>query len=150
MKSDIILWQQAATAFGESLLSHNGKQIKSTDEQYTELLDQVIVCDFSPYRQLYKDEDLQIYVDHEKNYLILSNYIETDESSRQIAYIAKIHVESKIEIVPLLQQESLSIGKHITHKTQKTLQYVLYAKEIIIACIILTIIMIIMIILTIK
>lgn len=131
MNNNIILWQQATTAFGNSLLSHNGKCILPEDDQYAELLDQVIVCDFSSYRKLYSDEEIQLYIDKDRNYFILSNFVETDESNRQIAFIAKVRTSSRKEIITLLQKEALLYEKHITDKAQKTLCSALYAKEII-------------------
>lgn len=114
MENEIILWQQAPTAYGHSVLSHNGEIITEGNRSYTELLEQVIISDFSSYTLLYKSEMLQLYKDAQRSVFILSNFVETDENDRRIAFVAKIKADSKKEVVQILTKEASLLGKHLS------------------------------------
>lgn len=129
MENEIILWQQAPIAYGHSVLSHNGEIITEENRSYTELLEQVIISDFSSYTLLYKSEMLQLYKDAQRSVFILSNFVETDENDRRIAFVAKIKADSKKEVVQILTKEASLLGKHLSQDEISMITVVLYKKE---------------------
>lgn len=129
MENEIILWQQAPIAYGHSVLSHNGEIITEENRSYTELLEQVIISDFSSYTLLYKSEMLQLYKDAQRSVFILSNFVETDENDRRIAFVAKIKADSKKEVVQILTKEASLLGKHLSQDEISMIAVVLYKKE---------------------
>lgn len=130
MENDIILWQQAATTFGSSTLSHNGEIIKSSSSSYAELLGQVIISDFSSYKEFYKNERLQLYGDKHGCWMVLSNFVETDDNNRRIAFVAKIRTKSKKDIIPTLVKEAELSGKHLSQDGIGAITWLLYKNEI--------------------
>ncbi len=72
---------------------------------------------------------LQLYKDAQRSVFILSNFVETDENDRRIAFVAKIKADSKKEVVQILTKEASLLGKHLSQDEISMIAVVLYKKE---------------------
>lgn len=130
MNTDVILWQQASSAFETGILSHNGKQLAKEDLEYADILDQVIITDFSFCKILLQNDVLQIFQDEEETIYILSNFEEKDENGRRIAFVAKICADSRKEAISAFQKELSFCNKHISETELGMIKVTLYRKII--------------------
>ncbi len=151
--NNIILRVQAPTNVEtDEILSINGVRKMRDEFDYFFQSEKTLKVEKS-YQILLKDQNLSIYRIKDGNYVILSNFAETDNANRRISYSAYIDAETNNDVLPLLKNEAQLYGYNLCledeekikqslsgHGNNKTWEYAIVALLLVLIAIIILVI----------
>ena len=121
----IILWIQNTPNLQKTVLSDNGKELKSGSTKYITLFNILTKIELEKYNVLTPTLKRYSYLSKEsKKHTFLSGHFQqTDESNRQICFRAFIiNAKNKNEECRLLEEEARRYGCSISEEDQKALK----------------------------